>query len=380
MSLKKCFTTVIMAVMLCVFALLPSTFTAKAEGADLTEFETTLSNGHATVVAFMNAGGIYTTENVDGLLTDSSSAVISAEYLKNSVTKEEYDGKYRNAHTDVLKVCKNSHVFKIENGYDPDIYSPSDGGIVLVHNKVYEFSTKIASATTYSEIAGAYSDWLTFIGSNEPSLKINELSSKGEFSVKVSSDQLIFAEDDELAVSKFLDTVIIKNTAQAISDSEELLNEDSGIAYFISIKWIRNGVVMEGESVPDSAVTVSINLEDINLSSAEDIQLARYLGQGKVEFIETTVSDGNLVFTLDSFGTDIESDFSLDFAIVAKGYQKKTSPILTYVIVGVSVLLVVFIVFQIVFAVKKRRRKKSYKSFVKQLKSERKNKTNDIEE
>ncbi len=350
------------------------------------EYAQVLDAGYARVNEFISQegdNGIFTEENVGEMLSCTSSAVIAAENLKYLVTSLEYSKKYQNKHTDVLRVCKNTYVWLMENGYnlnvqpfvDFSVYAPTSGGITLVRNKLKEFKDKIELSTKMMEIDVAFASWESFINSGEAALKVNSISSSSGIGTKLEASGLIFAEDDVVEVTKFLDSVIIKNTQSALDGNENLLSEDSGIAYFFSLRWKSDGVVVEGDKVPETPIKVSVNLKDLGLENATDVQLVRYKGLGEVKFVDgVEVKDGYLTFTLETFGSDIESDYALDFAVVAKGYKQESNPIYLYVLIGAGALLLVLIIFQMIRGVKKRRRKKDYKKFLKQRKQERKHK------
>lgn len=379
MTVKKSFFTsfvVVIALMVCLFS---SAFTVRAENVNLTAKEKALNDGYERVNEFVSIGGdngIFTVDNAGEMLTVTSSAVEAAEFLKQNVSDSDYDKYYRNKHTDVLRVCKNAHIWIMERSYDPSIYAPTSGGIVLVNSKLSEYKGEIEVATKLIDIQLAYFNWTKFIESSEPALKVSSIVSGDGVSVKLEADSKVFAEDDVVEVTEFLNTVIIKNTQLALSESDELLAEDSGLAYFFSLRWKSDGVVVEGNKVPESPIKVTIELKDLGLENATDIQLVRYKGLGEIEFVDgIEVKDGYLTFTLQSFGNDFESDYALDFAVVAKGYKQESKPIYTYVLIGAGALVLVIVVFQMIRGVKKRRRKKDYKKFVKQRKRERKNKT-----
>ncbi|MBQ3234619.1 MAG: hypothetical protein IJA97_00495 [Clostridia bacterium] len=368
MRLKKSLFTAFIAVVLSLFCVFPTQSVIAEES--VSTHASTLASGYAEATAFINGGGVFTTENVDGLIVKTSSAVKSAEFLKGAVTETEYADNFRNAHTAVLQVCKNAHVWKMENGYDPDIYSETSGGIVLVHQKLSESSLAIKTATEYSQIQTAYDSWQSFITSRAASLKVKTLNGVGVVSVKLSSAQPIFAEDDALIASEFTNSVIVKNTKSALKDNDELDTIESGLAYYLSIRWKRDKVVKTGSTAP---VEVTIELEDMGLKDATYIQVARYVGGEKVAFLDgVTVEDGYIKFTLENFGADIESDYALDFAIIARGYKAKPTYTHVYIIIGVSVILILVIVLRIVVGVKRRRKRKEYKTFARQRKLERK--------
>lgn len=386
MAVKKSFFISFISLITFVFCLFPSAFAVKADGLGEMEYSRVLDVGYARVNEFISQegdSGIFTEENVGEMLSCTSSAVIAAENLKYVVTSLEYSKKYQNKHTDVLRVCKNSYIWLMENGYDLNVqpivdfsvYAPTSGGIVLVRNKLKEFKDKIELAETMVEIDVAFVSWELFINSGEPALKVDSISSDKGIGVKLEADELIFAEDDVVEVAKFLNSVIIKNTQSALVGNENLLSEDSGIAYFFSLRWKSDGVIVEGNKVPETPIKVSVKLKDLGLENATDVQLVRYKGSGEVEFVDgVEVKDGYLTFTLKTFGNDIESDYALDFAVVAKGYKQEAKPIYLYVLIGAVALLFVLIISQMIRGVKKRRRKKDYKKFLKRRKQERKNK------
>lgn len=325
MSFKKIITAVVTAL---VILISPFTFqSVKAEDFSVDEHFAVLSSGYATVLEFYREGGVISDSNCYNLYTATGEAVKSAEALKLNVTQKEYNSSYRDMHTDVFRVFKNTTIYRLENSYDENLYSPTLNGTVAINNKLSEAKNSVSSATSYQTVVDAELSFYEYIGSDEPSLKTSVMITDGSqpITVKLQSESPIFAEDDVITTNFFIDTVIIKNVKVALINNPELLDETNGVACFFSVRWIRNDVTLDVSDVSVAPTTFAVKVTDLGVELNEEscLQLVRYLGRGEVEFIDgVSLSDGYIVFTLSE---DIESDYELDFAVVAKGYAIKYS-------------------------------------------------------
>ena len=328
MNFKKVIIAVVTAL---VILISPLTFQpVKADEFSLNEHEAILSYGYNAVLEFYNQGGVISNANCDALYNATGEAVKSAEIIKSQVAQKEYNDLYRNMFTDVFRVFKNTAIFRVENCYDEDLYSPTQNGIVAVNNKLNEVKGLISSANTYQAVVDAELSFYTYIGSSEPSLKTSLIMADDTqpITVYALSSSPIFAEGDVIKTEFFIDSVIIKNTKVALIDNEELLDESSGVACFFSIRWIRDGVVLDINDVDVSETLIAVEVEDLGLNLNEEscLQLVRYLGGGEVEFIsEVSLYDGYILFTLSEL---LNTKYQLDFAVVVKGYAIEYSSIL----------------------------------------------------
>lgn len=326
MSFKKIITAVITALLIFIS---PFTFqTAKAEEPSLEEYSAVLSSGYVTVLDFYNQGGVISGDNCLTLYTATSEAVKSAEAIKSLVTQEEYDQTYRDKHTDVFRVFKNVVIYQLENSYDESLYSTL--GIVAINNKLAEVKGNVSVATSYQAVVDNAQAFYDFIGSDEPSKKVDTLSTSDSqpITAHLYSLEPIFASDDVVESSLFIDSVIIKNTKVALMGNENLLDESSGVACFFSLRWIRNGVVVDADDVAVKPTAVAVEIADLGVELQEDscVQVVRYAGGGEVEFIENVeLSDGYLVFLLDK---RLDSNYEFDFAVVAKGYALESATVI----------------------------------------------------
>lgn len=336
-----------------------------------------LTNAYNQVVEFLNEDGEYTITKAESFSTLCETALVSAETLKQSVSPEEYNSLYRNMHFDVLKMFKNSIIYRIENGYNPDIYAKTDGGITLIRKKVAEAKDAITVTSLVQDIVDVYDGWVEFITTADIARNVLSISTVGESSYKVTAvcQTEMFASDDILKVKHFVDSAIIKNAKVALLNNDELLNDNMGVATAISIRWVRNGVILSGNSIPEKQVQLLINKDSLDVELGENIQIVRYLGNQQVEFLNADVSGENIVITLDKFGEDIESNYSLDFFVLTEGYaletRTKIDDLIPIAIAVVAVIFVLWFIFGIFKAIKKRKRRKEMKEFRKYKKEQK---------
>lgn len=356
--------------------LLPFTFqSAKAQELTLDEHKSVLSLGYSTVIEFYAYGGVISDDNEDVLFNVTGEAVQSAEAIKSLVTTQEYDRNYRNQHTDVFRVYKNVTLYKLNKSYVESDYSPSDNGLVLLHDKLYEARGKISTATTYQGVVDAVNEFMEFISSDEASKKTDNLSTNNEQAIQVSvqAKAPIFGDDDVLVAKKFLDSVIIKNTKIALIDNENLLDPTSGVAYFFSIRWVRDGVIIKGDEDTPTKVTIKVDTSQmgITVDDSSCMQIVRYLGNQEVAFVNASLADGKIVFSLDNFGGDIESNYDLDFAVVIKGYKLEAPSMvgkfinenMVIVISVASAIVILYLLIKIIKINSRRRKRRQYKQF-----------------
>ena len=326
MSFKKIITAIVTALLIFIS---PFTFqTAKAEELSLEDHVATLSSGYVAVLDFYNQGGIISQDNCETLYADTSEAVKSAEAIQSQVTKEEYDKYYRDMHTDVFRVFKNVVIYQLEHSYDEKLYSTL--GVAEINNKLAEVKGNVSVATSHQAVVDNARVFYDFIESDQPSKKVSELSTSDSqpITALVYSMEPIFASDDVVESSFFIDSVIIKNTKVALMGNENLLDKSSGVACFFSLRWIRNGVVLDAEDVLLSPTVVGVEISDlgVELNSDSCVQIVRYAGNGEVEFIKNVeVADNYLVFSLDG---GVDSVYDFDFAVVAKGYAIENATVI----------------------------------------------------
>ncbi len=386
MKFKKLVTVMVTALILILSPIYSSM--AKAEEVPLETQVEILSSGYSEVNAFYNDGGEINSLNVEDLYIATSQAVISAEQIKSQISQDEYNRYYRNMHTDVFRVYKNVLVYKMETSYDESVYAPTDGGIALLHSTLNEKKSLINSATNYETATATYNEFLEFLAGENLALKTSVLSTDAEQAVSVSVQSIspIFSQDDVLETEFFRDSVIIKNTKVALIGNEKLIDETSGVAQYVSIRWKRNGVIMDGNSVPLTEVSISIDVEDLGVEINGDsaVQIVRYLGNRQVDFISNVIltQDNKLTFNLQSFGEDVATQYDLDFAIVIKGYAIESSSVVGkfieenpfLVLAGVCAIVLLYLIIKIVKSVKARKKRKQYKAFKKYLKKQKKEK------
>lgn len=356
-------------------------FAIMLDGYVFSDYESLLNAGYSYLLDFYANGGVISEDNQEELYYLTSSAVRSAETLKTLVTETEYDKNYRNQHVDVFRVFKNVLLYKLSDSYNESDYSPSDNGIVLLHSKLYEARGKISTASSYTEVEDAYNEFLNFISSDEISKKTSELSTNSDQAIQVTavSNSPIFGEGDKLTTKKFLDSIIIKNTKVALIDNENLLDPTNGVAYFFSIRWERDGVITRGDKNSPTKITFSVDTSNmgITIDDSSCLQIVRYLGGQKVEFITATLQDGKIIFSLDNFGNDIESNYDLDFAVVIKGHKLEAPSVvgkfvtenMVIVISVASTLVILYLLIKIIKINSRRSRNKKYKQFRREYKA-----------
>ncbi len=339
------------------------------------DYATLLKSGYSYLLDFYAKGGVISEDNQEELLYFTKCASTSAEVLKTLVDESEYDRKYRNQHIDVFRVFKNVTLYNLNKNFDESDYSPSDNGIVLLHNKLYEARGKISNATSVMDVENAYQEFLEFISSGEVSKKTDKLSTNNEQAIQVSvqASSPIFGDDDVLVTKKFLDSVIIKNTQIALIDNENLLDPTNGVAYFFSIRWVRDGVIIRGDEASPTKVTFMVDVSQmgVTVDDSSCMQIVRYLGNQEVAFINASLVEGKIVFSLDNFGGDIEGNYDLDFAVVIKGHQLEApstvgkfineNKVIVISVAGAIVLL--YLLIKVIKINSRRRKRKQYKQF-----------------
>ena len=152
-----------------------------------------------------------------------------------------------------------------------------------------------------------------------------------------------------------------------------MLDATNGVAYFFSIRWERDGVIIKGDKNSPAKVTFIVDTANMGLTIDENscLQIVRYLGNQKVDFISARLEDGKIVFSLDNFGNDIESNYDLDFAVVIKGYKleapsmagKFLSENLVIVVSIVGAIVILYLLIKIIKTGSRRSKKRKYKEF-----------------
>jgi hypothetical protein len=270
-----------------------------------------------------------------------------------------------------------------EASYDEALYTPTNNGIILIHQKEGEAISAIRAATSKVEIDTACTAFLDFIATTKLSKYSVSVatSSETEIVATVTSERAIFSEEDYLTAVKFNNSVIEKNTQNSLSKSSNLTVIDGGVASYFSLRWVSGGVIQEDTQVP---VTVSVNLSSLGLTVQDgtSVQIARYVKNGEVSFLEASVSEGNLVFSLTAFGGDIESEYDLDFAVILSGYAGEEGSVVgdflkdnwLILVIVICLIAVVSTVGAIAVRIRNKKLKKEFKRFKKERKKNKKNK------
>lgn len=334
-----------------------------------------------TVETNINSTGI-TSETLIEVITASGRAVEIAEYMELNVDPE-FKIKNRNAFETVFTAYKNANLKTISLSYDEALYTPTNNGIILIHQKEGEAISAIRSATSKVEIDTACTAFLDFIATTELSKYSVSVatSSETEIVATVTSERAIFSEEDYLTAVKFNNSVIEKNTQNSLSKSSNLTVIDGGVASYFSLRWVSGGVIQEDTQVP---VTVSVNLSSLGLTVQDgtSVQIARYVKNGEVSFLEASVSEGNLVFSLTAFGGDIDSEYDLDFAVILSGYAGEEGSVVgdflkdnwLILVIVICLIAIVSTVGAIAVRIRNKKLKKEFKRFKKERKKNKKNK------
>ncbi|MBO5851095.1 MAG: hypothetical protein J6R29_02045 [Clostridia bacterium] len=289
---------------------------------------------------------------------------------------EGFDKKY----TLILKKYKLFvRDYKLTSIYNPEDYPNTENGLIKINNEKLSAKLNIDNATSKQQVDEAFSAFYELINSNDLAKNVNIAKTNEQSQIYAQAvtadDSLYFSTDDYLIVSKYNDSAIIKNTNVALLDSEELLMENGGVAYYFNIQLNKNGVVVDSIEKP---IIVKIKLEDVGLTLSSDVvaQIATYNGNRKVTLQNATVVDNYLTFEISNVGK---------YALCLEGYAiEHRSAVVTffakygiYVLLGLLVLFLIIAPIQYSRKLKKKKvktEKKEFKRFKKGLKKDKKSK------
>ncbi|MBR6736958.1 MAG: hypothetical protein IKL82_01165 [Clostridia bacterium] len=327
-------------------------------------------------VCQVNVAGGYSATNALQYYQASGNGLQGGEQAE--ALSEGFLTTYRNEYEVLMVAYKNVCKYMLDNSFNLSDYAPTENGVVLVNTKLQEAKTAISQATCKQEVDVACQTFIDFISGGTAVKNNNVLVTEEGASItaSVATTAKVFSPDDVLSVKKFADSVITKNLKLALLDSTELTVNEGGVAYYFSVKWLRNGVIVEDRA--DLAVTFTVSLEDMGLTveNGAPVQIARYLGNGNVAFTSATVDGGNLIFSLTGFGGDIESKYDLDFAVVLEGYALESRGFVydnwQTILIVLAGIVVIYLISKMVKTAKKGKMKKEFKAFKKERKLKKK--------
>ncbi len=371
--MKKAKTILTTALILAV-AFIGFLFPTKAYAETLTDYEQIFLEKYQSIYSLNVSGGL-NSSNEDVYYADAGAGISAGEQAET--LSEGFLTTYRNEREVLMVAYKNVCKFKIDNSYDTSELAPTENGVILVNQKVSETKSAINSATTKSEIDSAYNSFMDFIqdGGFVMNVTVLQMSSESKVVATVTAQNKIFSPDDVLEVKPFKDSVIARNTKLAIAERVDLPVQNGGVACYLSVRWLRNGVITEKPSEP---VTIEIDLSHFGVTAenGDSVCLARYLGNGEVEFSTATIENGKLTFTLTGFGGDIQTNYDLDFAVVLEGYpvarQSFMSQYWIVVVIALGVIVIAYITVKIILTRKRTKKRKALKKFNKEYKAQEK--------
>ena len=371
--MKKAKTILTTALILAV-AFIGFLFPSKAYAETLTDYEQIFLEKYQSIYSLNVSGGL-NSSNEDVYYADAGAGISAGEQAET--LSEGFLTTYRNEREVLMVAYKNVCKFKIDNSYDASELAPTENGVILVNQKVSETKSAINSATTKAEIDSAYNSFMDFIqdGGFVMNVTTLQMSSDSKVVATVTAQNKIFSPDDVLEVKPFKDSVIARNTKLAIAERVDLPVQNGGVACYLSVRWLRNGVITEKPSEP---VTVEVDLSHFGVTAenGDSVCLARYLGNGEVEFSTATIENGKLTFTLTGFGGDIQTNYDLDFAVVLEGYpvarQSFMSQYWIVVVIALGVIVIAYIIVKIILTRKRTKKRKALKKFNKEYKAQAK--------
>ncbi len=256
--------------------------------------------------------------------------------------------------------------YEIESIYNPSEYSQSENGVVKLNNAKHTAINGVEYATSKSEADEAFNDFKNLVNSNELVKNVNiaqtESDAKITGAIETVDGSKIFSPDDSVVISKYVNSIIIKNAKVALLNNAELASENYGIAYYFNVEYKQNGIFSEKDF--KSAVKVKIKLSDVglDLQNGTVVQIAKYQGNHNITLNDASVEEGYLVFTLKSPG---------EYALVADGYAIKNRSYVVqffidygvYVLLGVVVILIIAIPIRVRRKAKRKAEKRIKKEF-----------------
>ena len=311
-----------------------------------------------------------TEQNIEGFINLSYNLLGDCESIIASMTKEEFlldndlRGKYITILTKYGSYCK-THV---EYNYFPENYAPTTNGSIKLNNEYRSFCSVVSDPNANREkIYSAYNSYFNLLNSGELAQRVASIQTNSDAEIKgevaSKNGNFIFSPDDKLVIKKFNSKTHVKNLNNSLIENEGLTVENGGVAYYFDLIFYQDGIVRDTSF--DEELVLSISLESLGLEEIEDgsnVQIAKYNGNGNVEFYEAKVVDGLLVFEITKFER---------VALIAEGYRPKNSNMILaffnnyylYVIIGAILIFIIIVYFKIRKCAKNRARKKELKEF-----------------
>ena len=342
--------------------------------ADSIDGESVFNSSYIAVSNIQHEQGGYINETNYNLYIEASAPGITVAEQLSSVSKDAIDG-FNVKYGELLNVYKKANIVKLGTFYNPDDFSPTENGTILLNNKKQLAGEQIDASNLKSEIDAVVLNFKNEIeqgiANNEFSVRLSYVNTADDSNYKVSviASGLVFSSDSVLEVLDVKDGILFKNTQIALLENDDVI-EGGGVVKYLHFKLIENGVISESE-YDEFEVVVNLQSLAITVGDGETLQVAKYTKNQQVEIITAQINDGYLTFKATEFGK---------YAIVQKGYQiENTSEFVAFfekhgAIVGIVVAILLIISISISSA-KKRKKKQEQK----ELKEFRKNKkqTND---
>ena len=310
-------------------------------------------------------------------------AVHSGNYVKYfNVTKaglqayESFDNDakllFDDDYDDLMRFYKLASKESLNALYNEDDYSATENGLLAVKALKESIESEIDGASNYLMVNQAVESFKTQINGNSFSKKRSTISATGEVNLSVTAYKLVdgnyveyfdFSDDAILTVSKVKDEIKVKNTKLALLDNTGVI-ENGGVYKYLKISATEDTIPKQDTY---DKLTVSILVEDLELTDGEVIQVAKYIKNQEVELIEVTVINGYAVFNVTEFG---------DYAIVKAGYAlQEKNEFLAFInkywlVIATGALILIILSFVISRGKKQRERaeKRSYNEYKKAAK------------
>ena len=315
------------------------------------------------------------------------SAITLAEELSNNEEVKSTIIDFDNKHAFILKKYKFFvSDYKLGSIYNEQDYSNTENGIIKLNNEKASAKLAIENATNKQQVDEAYSTFYELVNSNSLAINVNIAKTNEESTiygeVTTVDGSSYFSTDDYLIISKFNNSAIFKNAQVALLESEELLMENGGIAYYFNVQLNKNGVILENLETP---LLVKIKLDGANLTVEDGTvcQIAVYKGNRTVELKNATILNGVLEFEISELGA---------YALCLEGYAiQNRSAVVTffskywvYVLLGAVVIFLIVVPIQFSRKLKRKKlkaEKKEFKRYQKakklQIKKQKKQKRNE---
>ena len=342
--------------------------------ADSIDGESVFNSSYIAVSNIQHEQGGYINETNYNLYIEASAPGITVAEQLSSVSKDAIDG-FNVKYGELLNVYKKANIVKLGTFYNPDDFSPTENGTILLNNKKQLAGEQIDASNLKSEIDAVVLNFKNEIeqgiANNEFSVRLSYVNTADDSNYKVSviASGLVFSSDSVLEVLDVKDGILFKNTQIALLENDDVI-DGGGVVKYLHFKLIENGVISESE-YDEFEVVVNLQSLAITVGDGETLQVAKYTKNQQVEIITAQINDGYLTFKATEFGK---------YAIVQKGYQiENTSEFVAFfekhgAIVGVvaGILLILSIIISSAKRRKKKKEKQELKEFRKGKKSNNK--------